>query len=335
MTALTDYQRLETGGIWRDASERQRRDVTVSLGAATLVIYDAAGRALAHWSLPALERINPDASPARYAPGPNTPEELEIEEPEMIAAIERVRNAIERRRPHKGRLRSVLMTGALAAVLISGVLWVPDALVRHAAAVVPPVKRADLGLRILSHIERLSGTPCETRAGRSALADLHARLMPDSSGAFVVLSSGAITTGHLPGGLILISRRLVEDYDTPDVVAGFVIAEHLRAQDSDVVERLLRAAGPLAAAQLLTTGDVPDTVLAEFAETFMTQRPSKVSDARLLSSFAAARLSSQPYAYAQDISGERTLSLIEADPGGARPVLPDSDWVSLQAICGA
>ena len=50
MTALTEYQRLETSGIWRGAPDEQRRDVTVSLGDATVVIYDGAGRALAHWS---------------------------------------------------------------------------------------------------------------------------------------------------------------------------------------------------------------------------------------------------------------------------------------------
>jgi hypothetical protein len=335
MTALDQYQRLETSGVWRGAPDEQRRDVTVSLGTATLVIYDGAGRALAHWSLPALERLNPGKEPALYAPGPGAPEELEIEEPEMVEAIERIRTVIEKRRPHRGRLRGVLMLGSLAAVIGLGVYWVPDALVRHAAAIVPPVKRADLGARILTHVERLSGRPCQTPEGSAALDRLQARLMPGSQlGALVVLSSGAMTTGHLPGGLILLSRRLVEDYDTPDVVAGYVLAEAQRAAADDAIVSLLEQAGPLTAARLLTTGDVPEAALADYAEDFMTRHPAPIDDQALLAAFRSARVSTQPYAYAVDISGEQTLPLIEADPGRAEPVLPDSAWISLQTICG-
>lgn len=334
MTALTDYQRLETFGIWRATADEQHRNVTVSLGAATLIIYDTAGRALAHWSLPALERLNPGKAPAIYAPGPAAPEELEIEEPEMVDAIERIRTVIEKRRPHSGRLRGVLMLGTLAAVLAAGAHWVPDALVRHATHVVPPVKRVELGSRILTHVEDLSGQPCTSREGRSALARLHERLIPERPGRLEILSSGAITTGHLPGGLLVLSRRLVEDYDTPDVVAGYVLAEHLRAQADDPIEMLLRQAGPLAAIRLLTTGDLPEAVLSAYAKDFMTRRTATLDDEALLMAFREARLSTQPYAYAVDITGERTLALIEADPGAAQPVLSDAVWVGLQSICG-
>lgn len=334
MTALSDYQRLETSGIWRGAEQDQRRDVTVSLGNATLVIYDGAGRALAHWSLPALERLNPKDEPAIYSPGADTAETLEIAEPEMITAIERIRTAIARRRPHRGRLRQFFTLAFVAGMLGLAVYWVPGAMIRYASDVVPPVKRADLGTRILGHVERLSGAPCETVAGRAALTRLHSRLAPNQTGTLAVLSSGAILTGHLPGGLVLVSRRLVEDFDTPDVVAGYILAEQIRAFQTDPIEALLTEAGPLMAARLLTTGDLPEEVLSSYAERFMTTRPAPVPEQALLQAFRQARVSSQPYAYAVDISGERTLALIEADPGGAISVLPDSAWVSLQAICG-
>ena len=57
------------------------------------------------------------------------------------------------------------------------------------------------------------------------------------------------------------------------------------------------------------------------------------------SSSETAEVSSAPYAYALDLTGETTLPLIEADPyaGSAtgRQVLRDGDWVRLQGICGA
>jgi hypothetical protein len=91
MTALSEYERLESPGIWRAARAGQRRDVIVSIGDATLVIYDGADRPLAHWSLPAVVRLNPGTRPALFAPAPDAPEELEIADTEMIDAVEKVR----------------------------------------------------------------------------------------------------------------------------------------------------------------------------------------------------------------------------------------------------
>ena len=334
MTALNEYQRLECSGVWRSNSEDQRKDVQVSLGNATLVIYDSANRALAHWSLPAVVRRNPNKEPALYAPGQDAPEELEVSEPEMIQAIEHIRVAIEKRRPHQGRLRSVLMIAGLIGVLGLGAYWVPDALVRHAAAVAPEAKRIDIGNRLLANIQRLSGKPCKTSNGVNALGLLHARLLPDDNGALIVLSSGSNITNHLPGGLILLNRVLVEDYDTPDVVAGFVLAEALRGKTNDPLVELLEDSGPITAARVLTTGDIPDEILMQYAEKLMTRQPGSVDDQALLADFRRARVSSTPYAYAYDITGEQTLALIEADPGGAVPVMRDSDWINLQGICG-
>ena len=58
----------------------------------------------------------------------------------------------------------------------------------------------------------------------------------------------------------------------------------------------------------------------------------------LIAAFDRAEIRSTPFAYALDITGERTLALIEADPRageGSRQVLSDADWVRLQGICGA
>ena len=109
--------------------------------------------------------------------------------------------------------------------------------------------------------------------------------------------------------------------------------EGLRAQAQDPVETFLTAAGPMIAARLLATGDVPDQVLREYAETLLTTGRPKPKSEELLASFRRARVSTLPYAYALDLTGEATLELIEADRGGAAPVLSDEDWISLQGIC--
>ncbi|WP_172293506.1 hypothetical protein [Pseudoruegeria sp. HB172150] len=336
MTALKEYQRLESPGVWRATPEDQRRDVIVSVGDATLVIYDSAGRPLTHWSLPALERQNPGLRPAIYRPGPDSPEDLELTAPEMIDAIERVRQAVEKRKPHRGRLRNVLLLGGLAIVLALLLLWLPSALIRHASGVLPEAKREELGERLLTEIRRVAGSPCTTSLGNRALAQLDERLL-GGGGRIEVLPGGIPEAAHLPGGIILLNRTLVEDYEDPSVVAGYILAEDARGQRADAVQQLLDFAGPLAALRLLTTGDIPEERLAAYAETLMSAEPDPLPDAVLLERFAEADVPASPYAYSVDMTGEATVGLIEADPVqelDALPVLRDSDWVSLQGICG-
>ncbi len=107
MTALEEYQRLEASGLWRASPDAQRNEVIVSIGDATLVITDLRERPLAHWSLPAVERLNPGQNPAMYHPDGDPGETLELSEneKEMVAAIEKLRTAVERHGSHPGRLR--------------------------------------------------------------------------------------------------------------------------------------------------------------------------------------------------------------------------------------
>lgn len=340
MTALSEYQRLEGSGLWRASPDAQRVEVVVSLGDATLVISDMADRALAHWSLPAVDRANPGQMPAIYHPDGDAGETLELgpDAVEMVAAIEKLRNVIGRRRPHPGRLRLIVILASLAVVGGLGVFWLPGAVREHAVSVVPDVRRAEIGAAILKHMQPVTGSPCRAPAGAEALDRLAARLPAHPpSGGLIVLRDGITGTLSLPGGTILIDRALVEDFDEPDVVAGYVIAEHLRILRQDPLRRLLQHAGLTASLRLLTTGDPGDSALKSYAEHLLTTPAEAVPDDVLLGGFQLWSVRSRPYAYARDPSGETTLSLIEADPFVVdlpEPVLSDSDWLRLQSICG-
>lgn len=337
MTALSDYARLEASGLWRAGDGVQRRNVVVSVGEASLTIFDMKDTALAHWSLAAIERLNPRETPALYTPGPGADEELELADDTMIDAIERVRSAVARRRPRRGRLRLAIMAAALTLVLALGAFWLPDALIRHTASVVPPVARAAIGARLLSEIEALSGAACVTAGGQEALAHLSERLFDTGGHRLVVLPGGIATTAHLPGRTILLSHTLVEDFENAEPAAGYLLAEVARIRAYDPLLGLLEKAGPFAAFKLLTTGRMPAEVYANEAEAMVRAAPSPVGSATLLPMFRNADLSSRPYALARDLSGESVLPLIEADPypqGSPRPVLRDGDWLRLQSICG-
>ena len=108
MTALRKYLRLESPGLWRENTDAQLREVIVGLREATLVLSDPKTEmALTQWSLPALARLNGSKTPGLYGPGGDDGETLEIDDADMLAALETVRAALERRRPKRGRLQRV------------------------------------------------------------------------------------------------------------------------------------------------------------------------------------------------------------------------------------
>ena len=340
MTALKEYQRLEAAGLWRPEPQVQRREVIVSLGDATLTISEISGRALAHWSLAAVVRANKGELPAIFHPDGDPGETLELpaDEPTMIEAIERLLRVIDRRRPKPGKLRLLLIGTSAAAVLAASLIWLPGALIRHTEGVVPRVKRAEIGQALLEHITRVAGRPCMTEEARAPLRHLALRVLGENRmNALIILPDGVRDTAHLPGPLILMNRALIEDYEDPDIAAGYILAEAVRARSSDPLGELLDHAGLWASLRLLTTGSLPDSALQSYVEDLLAKPPAPVPDDVLLRAFAASNLRSTPYAYARDITGESTVALIEADPRaaeGSQQVLPDSDWLRLQAICG-
>ncbi len=340
MTALDEYQRLEAAGLWRPAPDAQRTDVIVSIGDATLTITDTRDRALAHWSLAAIERANPGQRPALYHPDGDPGETLEVAENEieMIEAIEKLRGAIERGRPHPGRVRLVMLGLSLAVVVALVVFWLPDAARNHAVSVVPQVKRAEIGKALLGHIQSVTGPACDQSGGQAVLQRLADRIpSPQGPGQLKVVRQGVDKATHLPGGTVLLSRTLVEDYEDPDVVAGYVVAERLRAELHDPLGDVLDHGGMQSSIRLLATGEMRDGVLKSYAETLLTTQRAPLADNVLLAGFHAWKIRATPYAYARDISGETTVGLIEADPfvTEAPPaVLSDADWLRLQGICG-
>jgi len=337
MTALAQYNRLEATGLWREAPDAQRREVIVSLGDATLMISTLSEVALTHWSLPAVARLNPGRQPALYAPGIEADERLELDDPDMIAAIETVRSAIERRRPHPGRLRLWIGAGTGAVLLGLAVFWLPDALIRQTVALLPPASREAIGNRLLQEIGRLAGPICTNPRGSVALGRLARRTFGEGAPRVAVLPASIPDTLALPGGILVANVALAEDHQSPAVMAGYLLAEDARRAAVDPMLTLLTEAGLGVTFRLLTTGEIEAGPLHAHAATLLSRETADVADAVLLARFAAADVSSEPYAFALDPTGESVIGLIEANPARGRetaPLLGDADWVSLQDICG-
>lgn len=336
MTALKKYQRLESQGLWREAPEAQRRDVIVSFRDATLIISDTRSEVpLSHWSLPAVERANPGAWPAVYRPGPDAAETLEIEDRDMVEALETVHRAVEAQRPHPGRMRNGLLGTALLAVLAAGAFWLPGALITHTARVVPLATRQEIGQAALADMEHVTGTPCTSAGAERVLGAMAQRLFGANPPRIHVLRDTPVPAAHLPGGILLVDRKLIEDRDSPDVVAGYLIAEEARAEAEDPLLPLLRWVGLRASFALLTTGDLPAGALNGYGEALLTRPPLALQPIALIGRFRAAGVPTTPYARAAGLAAKEP-QLISDDPFAHAPIhalMSDDDWVTLQGIC--
>lgn len=192
MTALTQYTRLESPGIWHDSPDSQRRDVSVSLGEATLVIKDEADTALSHWSLPAVVRIGHDDDPAIFAPGREEDERLELSDPDMIEALDRIRRVLARGEPHRGRLRLAILSAVVAGIGALGVFWLPDVLVSQTASAMPEATRQDIGRRMANALVPYTGRTCRDPAGMAALGQLKTRLFGAAPWDLRIVESGDV-----------------------------------------------------------------------------------------------------------------------------------------------
>ena len=336
MTALDRYVRLESDGLWRESPDAQRRDVVISFGDATLVIADQAGRPLAHWSLTALNRINPGERPAIYAPDDSETELVEISDTTMIDAIEEVRRALAKSRPRPGKLRLWLTLGLMAVILLVAVLWLPGALTRQTLAIVPQSKRAEIGMVMLDHMRPTTGAACETPRAEAAAARFAARLFGNASNVRIAivpdLEAGALA---LPGGLVILDQGVLQQVDDPAAAAGFVLAARPAVSGRDPLAQILSAGGLVTTLRLLTTGEVDD-VLLQAQALRQAQMPAQTPDpARLSAAMEQAEVPLAPYKMAMD---GRTGTMPDMGPDRLegrtiRPILNDSDWVSLRNVC--
>ncbi len=338
MTALRKYQRLECGGLWRETPQDQRREVLVRFGDATLVLSDPkSGAAVSHWSLPAIERINKGEEPPVFAPGSDATESLELTDPDMIAALGAVRHAVQSATARPGRLRGVLLGGLALAVVLAAVVWLPSALVRHTASVVPPAQRADIGQRALDDLIRVTGSTCNNQLGLQALAALSERVFgPVDTPILYVLPEGVEQPLHLPGDVIILPRRLIEQANGPEAAAGAALVERLRSKAIDPIIPLLDYAGLRSTFELLTTASLPDSAFTGYGETLLRAAPVVLPDATLLTAFEAAQIPATPYAVAIDPEGKTTAGIASGDPYKSlapSPLIPDESWVALQGIC--
>jgi hypothetical protein len=335
MTALKKYERLESPGLWRDQPGAQRREVIVGLREATLILSDPKSELpLTQWSLPAILRLNPGEMPALYGLEDEGIETIEIDDAQMIEALETVHIVLERRKPHPGRLRYGLTV--TTAVLCVGfvVFWLPNNLNGYATKMLPSATKATLSAVALADLARLTGSPCSTLQGDEALATLAARMFPSEPTTIEVVKEALAGVNILPGNTVLVPSLTLESIDGPETLAGLIYSEKLSV---DATEAFLNHAGLWATIKLLTTGAWPQGAGYGYAEILLGHTTVPAPDtSTMIAAFQSAGLSSSPYARSLGQDLPMAAALIAQDPfpnDTARPVLRDEQWLAAQSIC--
>ena len=335
MTALEQYERLESIGLWKESADAQRREVIVSFGNATLVLSDKNENPLTHWSLAAVRRVQKDGSAVTYAPDGETEEALEIDDDLMVKAIETIQSRLRRGLPKPGRVRWVIGGGITAVVLALALFWFPDAIARYAASIVPDAKAEQIGQQVLRQVTEFSGEACSSPQGNNALRLLEDRLIGTRSNRILVLELGARNSSHLPGGLILVNRRLLENYDDPEVAAGFIVMERAIEDETPPLLALFSTMGTASVVSFLASGEISESALKRYAESRVTGQSQPPAEASLLTLFELARLGTKPFATLLAKTGVDTSGLAAGaiPPVDQRPLMRDGAWVALQSIC--
>ena len=94
----------------------------------------------------------------------------------------------------------------------------------------------------------------------------------------------------------------------------------------------LEQVGPRVARRLLTSGGLTDRDRAPYVTTCVQGVNAPVDARALAERFRAVNLSANTFAR---VINAPDLRAMDPYPGGAAPVLGDTDWVRLQTLCGA
>ncbi|WP_308917373.1 hypothetical protein [Jannaschia sp. LMIT008] len=296
MTAIDGLDRFETPALWRPGPDAPGHPVYVSIGEAELVVLDGDEMVLSHWALPAMRRLNPGALPALYAPGRQAEETIEVEDPDMVATLERILAAVPRDpRGAAGRLRWIATATAVAVAAVALAWWLPGAMRDHASRILPPAQRTDIGERLLVELTRVTGPPCATPLGTEALTTLRDNLDPASRLRLRVVQDMPRDALRLPGDLLIVSNDLLRGIDDPGPTGARVRAA--MGDDRSPLDRFLADLSVADLTRLLTGGELPDAAFGRHVQSVL-------------------RLDEGP-----------------APEPLANAVLDDTDWQNLRAIC--
>jgi predicted Zn-dependent protease len=251
---------------WRaefsDGQSALTRAVVVAFEQERLSITDAAlGAPLASWGI-ASAMLDELQEGVAFVHSPDQRfAVLEVRDPELLSELRsRARQA---QRLPGGQDRRAYAAACLALITIvgGGFYWSVPLLSRWIAQRVPIEYERELGAAMLPV---LASEYCESREALAALSALSARLDPrdEVPAELHIIDMSMVNAFALPGGIVVLTRGLLEKAASADEVAGVLAHELEHVRQRHVLSHMVRAS-LLAAAWSVAVGDYAGLMLLD------------------------------------------------------------------------
>lgn len=329
------FDRLESLGLWKETDTSQKREVIVSFGKSSLVLYDIRNFPLTHWSFAALRCIHKKDGRMIYTPDQNSFETLEISDDTMNRAIQRVCKAVYYPRPHRGRIRVLFFGLGLICLGLLSKYWLPEALARHTSDLITQNKAQEIGKDMTAIIQTQTGPFCQSSRFDFITRKLESRLKLESEFILYIAHLDTRKSVHLPGGIILVDRSLIENFSQSDILAGYVLMEQVLYSEVPPFQRLFLNAGILSTLRFLTTGELDYRILKTYVNMRITSSQRLPDIKKLQAAFQEKKISSQDFARVFDPTLETTQALMKENTvlDQQNQILSDQEWLTLQSVC--
>ena len=245
-----------------------------------------------------------------------------------------------------------LVRAMVIGIVLSGaVLFAASRFPAWAAPLVPMEWEKKFGDALVGDF---GGRFCKGPGGQAALRKLAARLSPDASSLNIrVADIPMVNAAALPGGNIVIFRKLLDEAEGPDEVAGVLAHEIAHVEERHVTEALLRELGVgvvIAAFGGGTGANIQSLLSARYS-----RDAEREADSAAIQSLARAGVSPIPAAHFFERMGKAEgrlaegLAYLSSHPPSAerqrqfrksavrgkayRPALSEAEWKALTRIC--
>lgn len=329
------FDRLESLGLWKETDTSQKREVIVSFGKSSLVLYDTRNFPLTHWSFAALRCIHKKDGRMIYTPDQNSFETLEISDDTMNRAVQRVCKAVYHPKPRRGRIRILFFGLVLICLGVLSKYWLPEALARHTSNLITQSKAQEIGKDMAAIIQTQIGPFCQSPQFEGIIRKLENRLQLENKFTLYIAHLNTRKSLYLAGGIIVVDRSLIGSFSQSDILAGYILMEQVLHSEMPPFQRLFLKAGTIPTLRFLITGKIEYHILKTYVDMDLTG-PQMLPDIKKLQvAFQAKRISSQNFARAFDSTLKTTQVLMEENVvlDQQSQMLSDQEWLTLQSVC--
>jgi beta-barrel assembly-enhancing protease len=262
--ALSGGEPLARG--WRaefsDGQSAVTHAVVVTFEQERLTITDAAlGAPLASWGI-ASAMLDELQEGVAFV---HSPEQrfavLEVRDPALLSELRSRARQAQRLPGGQNRRTYAIACLALITILGGGFYWSVPLLSRWVAQRVPIEYERELGAAVLPV---LASEYCDSAEALAALAALKARLDPgdEVSAELHVIDASMVNAFALPGGIVVLTRGLLEKAGNADEVAGVLAHELEHVRQRHVLSHMVRSS-LLSAAWSVAVGDYAGLMLLD------------------------------------------------------------------------